>query len=541
MCHISADGGKFLKYFKIIIPGTEREYKQLRPESPPFAINLQIMRCTLKKSQKETIIILNVSICVKIMLFMEIGEKKVVFSSNAFLFLFLPFVLIVYFNPFFTSRTFKNAFLLLASLFFYAWGEPIYWVILCFSVCMNWFFGKMMGKREDDHWKKRIEVIAIVCNLSFLFVFKYLNFTVANIKRLMDISFPYSKIALPIGISFYTFQAISYIVDIKRKKAKAADSILDVGLGIACFPQLLAGPIIRYESIADEIHNRKETLDGFCEGLTRFVYGLAKKVIIANNIAQVADKAFSLPGQSVSLAWMGAVAYTLQIYFDFSGYSDMAIGLARIFGFHYAENFNYPYIAKSVTEFWHRWHISLSTWFRDYVYFPLGGSRVKSAARHIFNLGVVWLLTGIWHGANWTFILWGLVYFVVQIFEKYILKAKAGSPVIGRIYTMLVVVLCWVIFRSNSIHAAGAYIASMFGIGVTGTANGIAAGLVRDYWFYFAVGILASCPLAPALKKRFEQVSVGRVAYTVMTCAIFVLAISYMVTSSYSPFIYFNF
>ena len=466
-----------------------------------------------------------------------------VFSSNTFLFLFLPFVLLVYFNPFFTGRKFKNAFLLLASLFFYAWGEPVYWVILCVSICMNWLFGRLMTKREDERWKKRIEVIAIICNLSFLFIFKYMNFTVANLRRL-NISFPYSKIVLPIGISFYTFQAISYIVDIRRKKATAATSILDVGLGIACFPQLLAGPIVRYSTIADEIHDRHETLDDFCEGLTRFVYGLAKKVIIANNIAQVADKAFSLPGQSVSLAWMGAIAYTLQIYFDFSGYSDMAIGLGRIFGFHYLENFNYPYISKSVTEFWHRWHISLSTWFRDYVYFPLGGSRVKTAARHIFNLGVVWLLTGIWHGANWTFIMWGLVYFVVQIFEKYVLKAKAGSPVIGRIYTMLVVVFCWVIFRSSSIHGAGLYLATMFGIGVTGTANSVAAGLMRDYWAYFAVGILASCPIASVLRKRFLPATGsagGKIAYTVVTCAIFVLTISFMVTSSYSPFIYFNF
>lgn len=464
-----------------------------------------------------------------------------VFSSNVFLFLFLPFVLIVYFNPFLNGRKFKNVFLLLASLFFYAWGEPVYWVILCFSIVMNWFFGKQMMKRENSRLKTRIEVLAIACNLAFLFVFKYLNFTVANLQRFAGLSFPYRRIALPIGISFYTFQAISYIVDIRRNKAKAAQSILDAGLGIACFPQLLAGPIVRYETIAEEIHSRKETLDGFCEGLTRFVYGLAKKVVVANNIAQVADKAFSLPGQSVSLAWLGAVAYTLQIYFDFSGYSDMAIGLGRIFGFHYPENFNYPYISKSVTEFWHRWHISLSTWFRDYVYFPLGGSRVKTAARHIFNLGVVWLLTGFWHGADWTFILWGLAYFAVQIFEKYVLKAKSGSPVIGRIYTMLVVVFCWVLFRSDSIHAAGAYLASMFGVGVTGAADGIASGLVRDDWGYFLIGILASCPIAPALSKRIQRIPMGKAAYTVLTCAVFVFTVSCMVTSSYSPFIYFNF
>lgn len=464
-----------------------------------------------------------------------------VFSSNVFLFLFLPFVLAVYFNPFFKGRRFKNVVLLLASLFFYAWGEPVYWVVLCASVCMNWFFGIVMTKRESGRWQNGIAAAAVVCNVAVLFIFKYLNFTVANLERLTNLHFPYSRLSLPIGISFYTFQAISYIVDIRRGKARAAKNILDVGIGIACFPQLLAGPIVRYATVAEEIRDRKETVDGFCDGLIRFVYGLAKKMILAGNVAQVADKAFSLPGQSVSLAWLGAAAYTLQIYFDFSGYSDMAIGLGRIFGFHYPENFNYPYIAKSVTEFWHRWHISLSTWFRDYVYFPLGGSRVKSAARHIFNLGVVWLLTGMWHGASWTFILWGLIYFLAQVFEKYVLKEKAGSPVVGRICTMLVVVFCWVVFRSDSIRAAGVYLASMFGVGVTGAAHGITAGLLRDYWGYLVLGAVACCPVAPALKKRFLGTTAGKAAYTVLTCAVFVFTVSYMVTGSYSPFIYFNF
>lgn len=463
------------------------------------------------------------------------------FSSNVFLFLFFPVVLIVYFNPFFNGRKFKNAFLLLASLLFYAWGEPVWWVILCFSILMNWFFGRLLEKDGGERRQNAIEVVAVVCNLSFLFVFKYMNFTAANLKRFAGISLPFGKIALPIGISFYTFQAISYVVDVRRGRAKAAGSILEAGLGIACFPQLLAGPIVRYSTIADEIRDRHETLDGFCEGMTRFVYGLAKKVIVANNIAQVADKAFSMPGQSVSLAWLGAVAYTLQIYFDFSGYSDMAIGLGRIFGFHYAENFNYPYISKSVTEFWHRWHISLSTWFRDYVYFPLGGSRVKSVARHIFNLGVVWLLTGFWHGANWTFLLWGFVYFAVQVFEKYVLKSRAGSPVIGRIYTMLVVVFCWVLFRSDSIRSAALYLASMFGVGVTGAGNAVAAGLVRDYWVYFVVGIVACCPVSAVLRKHAMNASAGKIAYTAATCAVFVLTVSCMVTGTYSPFIYFNF
>lgn len=467
---------------------------------------------------------------------------KLVFSSNTFLFLFFPIVLILYFNPFVKSRTYKNVILLLASLFFYAWGEPIWWVILCFSIFMNWFFGRILAKPESsERKKKRIEVIAILCNLFFLFVFKYLNFTVANLRWLTGMNLPFRKIALPIGISFYTFEAISYIVDVKRGKAKAATNILDVGLYIACFPQVLAGPIVRYETVADEIHNRHENMDDFCEGMCRFVYGLAKKVVIANSIAQVADKAFSQPGQSVLLAWVGAIAYTLQIYFDFSGYSDMAIGLGRMFGFHYLENFNYPYIAKSITEFWHRWHISLSTWFRDYVYFPLGGSRVKSAARHIFNLGVVWFLTGFWHGANWTFMCWGLAYFVVQVFEKYVLKSKTGNPVFGRIYTMLVVVLCWVLFRSPSIGAAGTYIAAMFGAGVSQLAGGTALGLLRDYWPCFLIGILASCPIAPALRKRLLPTSGGKLAYAAITCVLFVFTVSCMVTSSYNPFIYFNF
>ncbi len=464
-----------------------------------------------------------------------------VFSSNTFLFLFLPFVLAIYFNPFVRSRKFRNTFLFLASLVFYAWGEPVYWALMLLSIFVNWIFGMEISKKDDKRRIKRIEILAIIYNLFFLFVFKYLDFTLQNIKHLTGINFPMHKFSLPIGISFYTFQAISYVVDVARGNAKAADSFLDVGLYISCFPQLVAGPIVRYETVADEIHNRQETSEGFYEGLTRFVYGLAKKVVIANNVAQVADKAFSMAGQSAGLAWLGAIAYTLQIYFDFSGYSDMAIGLGKIFGFHYLENFNYPYISKSVTEFWHRWHISLSTWFRDYVYFPLGGSRVKTVARHIFNLGIVWLLTGIWHGANWTFILWGMIYFAVQIFEKYVLKEKAGTSIFGWIYTMLVVIFCWVLFRSNSIHQAKVYIKAMFGIGVTGAGDCTAIGLLRDYWVYFAAGIAASFPIAPALRKKLSGKAFGKISYVAVTCALFIFTVSCMVTNSYNPFIYFNF
>lgn len=316
-----------------------------------------------------------------------------VFSSTVFLFLFLPLILIIYYNPIVKNRKFRNIFLLLVSLGFYAWGEPVFVFVMMLSIIINWFLALKIDKNEK---KKRYVILAILYNVGLLFVFKYLSFFANNMGLLFKVDKITLNIALPIGISFFTFQMLSYVLDVYFNKAKVQKNLLYVGLYVSLFPQLIAGPIVRYETIANEIETRQENTKDFCDGIYRFVYGLGKKVLISNYVGLVVDNIFvsmNITPISTATAWLGAIAYTLQIYFDFSGYSDMAIGLGKMFGFHFNENFNYPYMAKSITDFWRRWHISLSTWFRDYVYIPLGGNRVSNK-RHIFNLFIVWLLTG---------------------------------------------------------------------------------------------------------------------------------------------------
>ena len=323
-----------------------------------------------------------------------------VFSSTTFLLLFLPFVLIVYYGLLRNNVKAKNAILFFASLVFYAWGEPLFVLVMVFSIIANWLFGVSIVKSTGAKRKKLLLALAVVLNLSILFVFKYLTFVLNNVTTLLRVDSVGINIALPIGVSFFTFQGMSYVIDVYREKSECLKNVLDVGLYISFFPQLIAGPIVRYETIAYEIHNRKETKSDFYDGFVRFLIGLAKKVILANTFAIYADDSFAaIDSLSAGMSWIGAVAYTFQIFFDFSGYSDMAIGLGKMFGFHFSENFDYPYISASVTEFWRRWHISLGAWFRDYVYIPLGGSRV-SKGRLILNLFAVWMLTGIWHGAN---------------------------------------------------------------------------------------------------------------------------------------------
>ena len=455
-----------------------------------------------------------------------------VFSSAEFLALFLPCVLLVYYNPFFRGRRFRNVFLLLVSLFFYAWGEPVYVLLLMLSIAVNWWFGLQVEK--DSPHRRGLLAAAVVFNLAGLFVFKYLGFVCENLA-VLGLAVPRVELALPIGISFYTFQAMSYVIDVYRKKSPAQRSVLDVGLYVSFFPQLIAGPIVRYETVALEIHGRKETWEDFCEGVPRFVCGLGKKAILANNMALVADAAFQSGNLSAPMAWLGAVAYALQIYFDFSGYSDMAIGLGRMFGFHFLENFNRPYLASSITDFWRRWHISLSTWFRDYVYIPLGGNRV-SPRRHLMNLFVVWLLTGIWHGANWTFIFWGLGYFLLLMAEKYAhIDQKLG--VLRRPYTRLCVLLLWVLFRADSLGAAGRYFAAMFTGG---------RGTWDDFLYYFtnmkvylAAAVICCLPLDRLWKRVPERARDGLAA--IGTAALLLLTLTYVVSSTYNPFIYFNF
>lgn len=488
-----------------------------------------------------------------------------VFSSTIFLFLFLPLTLAGYYL---IDRRFKNYFLLLASLLFYAWGEPTFVFVMMGSTLVNHFMALLIdhlivrsecGSERENHYRKiakTVLVITVVLNLSLFFVYKYLDFTIGNINALVSLfgaePLPKTGILLPIGISFFTFQALSYVFDVYYRKGTVQKNPLNTMLYIALFPQLIAGPIVRYETVADEIKNRKETLSDFTSGVKRFVIGLGKKVILSNTIAILADYCFNMSDYSdlsVALAWFGIIAYTLQIYFDFSGYSDMAIGLGLMFGFHFSENFNYPYYSASVSEFWRRWHISLGSWFRDYVYFPLGGSRVDSKARLLFNLFVVWLLTGIWHGASWNFVVWGLFYFIILAFEKLTGIPKCfkhtWQKILYRIFTLLAVMLGWVIFRAPDLSSGLSYIGSMLGLNGNTMFNSSTAFQIQNYIVIIIIAAALSLPVIPKLKQTVEKEKAANVAFvsveSVLLIVILVVSISFCTISSYDPFIYFNF
>ncbi len=437
-------------------------------------------------------------------------------------------------------RTYKNLILLVFSILFYARGEPAFVLVMILSTTTNYTFGRLIDKYRNKD--KLFLWLAVLFNLGILFIFKYLCFTLNNIGWLINKDFSYIKIALPIGISFFTFQAMSYVIDVYKKKVDVQKNLFNIGLYISLFPQLIAGPIVRYETIEKEIENREETFDDFSDGTFRFIQGITKKVLIADNMAIIADCAFetNVLDLSMSMAWIGAIAYTLQIYFDFSGYSDMAIGLGRMFGFHFLENFNYPYMASSITDFWRRWHISLSSWFRDYVYFPLGGSRVNSKARHIFNLFVVWLLTGIWHGANWTFLVWGLLYLFLLVVEKQtgLDKKKAWW---GHIYTMFFVIITWVIFRAENLTHAFYYLKTMF----LGYENMV---LPKNISMITFIALATACAFSlpihelrifKILNTKYEKTITF--VNTLAVIILFVLTAIFICSSSYSPFIYFNF
>lgn len=491
-----------------------------------------------------------------------------VFSSTVFLFAFLPLTLLGYYL---IDRRFKNYLLLAVSLFFYAWGEPRFVFVMLGAILVNHVLALLIDHsltRADStgnaKYQKRAKGylwLTVALNLALFFVYKYLNFTIANLNALGGIfglqPLPQTSIALPIGISFFTFQAMSYVFDVYLGKGQVQKNPLNTALYVSLFPQLIAGPIVRYETVAKEINARQETLEDFAQGVRRFIQGLAKKVILSNSLAILADQAFdgaNYAQLSVVMAWLGAIAYTLQIYFDFSGYSDMAIGLGRMFGFHFEENFRYPYISKSISEFWRRWHISLGSWFRDYIYFPLGGSRVKSKGRLVFNLFVVWFLTGVWHGAAWNFIVWGLMYFVLITFEK-----LTGLP--GRLpqrwmcwvyqaFTLLAVVLGWVLFRANGLRNALQYLGCMFGLQGNVLADSGSLFLLGNSAVLLVVSILFSLPIAQ--REIVERLSgaplrpgrsgaVRELVTLLAYMAVFVMAISFTVSSTYNPFIYFNF
>ncbi len=464
-----------------------------------------------------------------------------VFSSAPFLFLFLPIVLIAYYNPIIKSLAFKNAVLIVSSIFFYAWGEPIYVLLMLGSIIINWALGLVVDKNRDNKKSRAALVLSVIANIGMLFVFKYLTFTLENINALLHTDFNTLNITLPIGISFFTFQAMSYVIDVYRGKGEVQKNPCYVALYISFFPQLIAGPIVRYQTIADQIKNRSENFDDFTNGVYRFMIGFIKKVLIANNVAVVADGIFDGEVDSVACAWIGAIAYTLQILFDFSGYSEMAIGLGKMFGFNFLENFDYPYISKSVSEFWRRWHISLGTWFRDYVYFPLGGSRVKKKSRLVFNLFVVWTLTGIWHGANWTFLIWGLFYFVILTIEKLTgFPKKLGF--FSHIYTMLLVIIGWVIFRAENISSAWSYLKDMFGFGSLPLFGDTAVFYLSNYKFFLILGAVCCFPIIRTVKKKINtDKPVLTVISGIVLLAVFFISITYTIKGTYNPFIYFNF
>lgn len=466
------------------------------------------------------------------------------FSSTTFLFVFFPTVLVIYYLILHKNRYLQNLFLLFASLFFYAWGEPKFVLIMIASIVLNWILGlevNHLKEKSDIKNARRVVWLAAFVNLSILFVFKYLTFFNEEILGAFGKQLNLPVIELPIGISFFTFQALSYVVDIYRGNGTVQKKLSGVGLYISFFPQLIAGPIVRYETIAKEIDHRVETLNDFTSGVVRFINGLGKKVLIANSVAAVADVMFAETSLSVASAWLGAICYTLQIYFDFSGYSDMAIGLGKMFGFHFLENFRYPYISNSVSEFWRRWHISLGSWFRDYVYIPLGGNRV-SHVRLMFNLFVVWALTGIWHGANWTFLAWGLLFFVLLAIEKNLNYKPKKQVGFGNLYTLFFVVLGWVLFRADSIKEAIVYISKMFGIGSVQVVDNLFLEQWSIAWPFIIIGCLGSLPIIPVLEKKFNTDIIGlQICRIVFVSLIFVLSIVYIVCSSYNPFIYFNF
>lgn len=469
------------------------------------------------------------------------------FSSLEFILLFLPVTLGVYYL---LPKSARNYWLLLASLFFYAWGEPSFVLVMIFSIVFNYFIALRMEEFErGTKWRKLFLVISLAANIGLLFIFKYMNFALDTLRRFVP-SAPATGIVLPIGISFFTFQIMSYVIDVYRG-VPAQRNIAYVGLYISFFPQLIAGPIVRYTTIMEEISNRQATKDNFVQGILRFLRGLSKKILISNVLAELVYVAFSAENPSVCMAWLGAIAYTLQIFFDFSGYSDMAIGMGRMFGFHIPENFNYPYLSGTVSEFWRRWHISLGSWFRDYVYFPLGGSRVSTKRRLVFNLAVVWLLTGIWHGANWTFILWGCLHGFVIILEKLFnlqkkLDKHRAVRVVYRVFTLLVVVVGWVIFNSGSLHSAVEYCKAMFGLVGGSFADGAFSFYIKEYAVILIAAVLCSTPVFKMLRERMERRGAGAeltcngIAYAVQIL-LFVVCISALVIGAYNPFIYFNF
>lgn len=466
------------------------------------------------------------------------------FSSIVFLFSFLPAVMILYYL---LPVRFRNVILLLASLVFYAWGEPVYLFLMLLSILFNYFSGLDIARNlQDKRAAKRSLVFNLIINLAVLGFFKYEGFVLDTLNGILPVHISYHALPLPIGISFYTFQILSYIIDVYRGNVKVQTNLPNFALYVTMFPQLIAGPIVQYADVDEQLASREVSRTKFGEGSMYFIRGLAKKVLLANTSGMIFTEVSGLAKDNIAVmtAWLGAFAYMFQIYFDFSGYSDMAIGLGKMFGFEFNMNFNYPYVSKSITEFWRRWHISLSSWFRDYVYIPLGGNRV-SKIKHIRNLLIVWFLTGLWHGAAWNFVAWGLYYGVILIIEKYLLSPVLDRlpDVVRHIYSIVLVVIGWVLFFSSSFGQAADYIRVMFGAGAHGFADRESMYLLTSNLILWLILIFGSTPLVHfryehmLRSKKWNTTIINSVVYA----ALFIVCIAYLVTETYNPFLYFRF
>ena len=464
------------------------------------------------------------------------------FSSISFLYYFLPCVLILYHI---VPKRLKNKALLLASLVFYAWGEPKYVFLMLFLILFSYFFGLLIEKHRQDPWGKRYLLLSVSISLGTLGIFKYTDFFLETFGTVTGLKIPPANIALPIGISFYTFQLLSYTVDVYRGNVSAQKNIVSLGTYVSMFPQLIAGPIVRYSDIEKQLRHRVQSYEKTLDGIQRFLIGLGKKILISNALGELCEIFRGSGEKSVVFFWVYAISFTLQIYFDFSGYSDMAIGLGKIFGFDFLENFNYPYISGSITEFWRRWHMSLGSWFRDYVYIPLGGNRV-SRPRWYFNIFVVWFLTGLWHGAALQFILWGLMFGVLLVIEKqWLLEKLSKAKIWNHIYVMLLVIISFVIFNAKDLGQAFSDLQGMFGLGGVPFMSAECAYYLRSYLVLLVVAISGATPLVRNLGVRFSGTGLGRkimpVLRPVALVALLAVCTAYLIDSSFNPFLYFRF
>lgn len=480
---------------------------------------------------------------VQISILSYLNSDGMVFSSITFLYYFLPLVIGLYFV---CPKKLKNGVLLFSSLIFYGWGEPKYIIFMVLSIVVNYILGLLIERHSGSAWGKRWLIVSVVFSLGMLGYFKYVDFFIENVNSLTGLSVPLLKVVLPIGISFYTFQILSYTIDVYRKSTKAQKNLLSLATYVAFFPQLIAGPIVRYTDIAKALDSREHSLMKLRIGIRRFLFGISKKVLIANSLGELCKIFADSQERNVLFYWLYAVAFTLQIYFDFSGYSDMAIGLGKVFGFDFQENFNYPFISQSITEFWRRWHMSLGTWFRDYLYIPLGGNRV-GRMRWLFNIFLVWMLTGLWHGAAWNFVIWGMLFAVLLMIEKLWLGSflKKMPKSISHLYVMLLVIISFVIFDAPGLSTSAERIRSMFGMSGLPFTGVQSVYYLRSYLIIFVIAIIGSTDLPKRIIGRIRKTPFGSLALTgaepVVCVVLLLLTTAYLIDASFNPFLYFRF